>query len=141
MFKVVVVGADDSSTARRAIEAAAEISQISGGVLHIVTAFGSKLYDEGSRPEEFAHINSEGEVDALLQELSFIAKRRGIEPVLHGVKGPAADVIIEMADELGADLVVVGNRGMKGVHRVLGSVPNSVAHGANCSVAIIDTSE
>jgi nucleotide-binding universal stress UspA family protein len=35
----------------------------------------------------------------------------------------------------------VGNRGMKGVHRVLGSVPNSVAHGANYSVAIIDTSE
>ena len=48
MFKVVVVGADDSITARRAVEAAAEISQISGGVLHIVTAFGSKLYDEGS---------------------------------------------------------------------------------------------
>ena len=61
--------------------------------------------------------------------------------MLQGVKGPAADVIIEKAEELGADLVVVGNRGMKGVHRVLGSVPNSVAHGANCSVAIIDTSE
>lgn len=141
MFKVVVVGADDSITARRASEVATEVSQISGGVLHIVTAFGSKLYDEGLRPDEFAHINSECEVDALLQELSFIAKRRGVEPVLHGVKGPAADVIIEKAEELGADLVVVGNRGMKGVHRVLGSVPNSVAHGANCSVAIIDTSE
>ena len=134
------MGADDSSTARRAVEAAAEISQTSGGVLHIVTAFGSKLYDEGSRPEEFAHINSEGGVDALLQELSFIAKRRGIEPVLDGAKGPA-DEIIEKAELLGAELVMVGNRGMKGVHRVLRSVPNSVAHVANCSVAIIDTSE
>ena len=141
MFKVVIVGADDSVTARRTVGAAAEISQISGGELHIVTAYGSKLYEEGSRPEEFVHINSEGEVDALLQEFSFIAKRRGVEPILHGVKGPAADVIIEKTSELGADLVVVGNRGMKGVHRVLGSVPNSVAHGANCSVAIIDTSD
>jgi len=34
---------------------------------------------------------------------------------------------------------VVGNRGMKGVRRVLGSVPNSVAHGAHCSVLILDT--
>ena len=141
MFKVVVVGADNSITARRAVEAAAEISQIAGGALHIVTAYGSKLYDEGSRPEEFAHINSEGEVDALLQELSFVAKAKGIEPTLHGVKGPPAEVIVAKADELGADLVVVGNRGMKGVHRVLGSVPNSVAHGAHCSVAIIDTAD
>jgi nucleotide-binding universal stress UspA family protein len=38
-----------------------------------------------------------------------------------------------------ADLIVVGNKGMKGVRRVLGSVPNSVAHGAHCSVLIVDT--
>ena len=44
-----------------------------------------------------------------------------------------------MADRIGADLIVVGNKGMKGVRRVLGSVPNSVAHQANCSVLIVDT--
>ena len=39
------------------------------------------------------------------------------------------------------DLIVVGNKGMKGVRRVLGSVPNSVAHGAACSVLIVDTTD
>jgi nucleotide-binding universal stress UspA family protein len=46
---------------------------------------------------------------------------------------------LEKAKELGADLVVVGNRGMRGLHRVLGSVPNSVSHGAHCSVLVVDT--
>ena len=46
---------------------------------------------------------------------------------------------MKVADHVGADLIVVGNRGMKGVRRVLGSVPNSVAHSANCSVLIVDT--
>jgi nucleotide-binding universal stress UspA family protein len=44
-----------------------------------------------------------------------------------------------VAEEVGADLVVVGNRGMKGARRVLGSVPNTIAHGATCSVLIADT--
>lgn len=73
--------------------------------------------------------------------LSFIAKNVGIEPVLHHVVGDPAQAIIATADQVHADLVVVGNRGMKGARRVLGSVPNSVAHGANCSVAIIDTTD
>jgi nucleotide-binding universal stress UspA family protein len=141
MFDVVVVGADASATARRAVEAATEIALMSGGTLHLVSAFGPKSYADTSRPAEFKHISSESEVDALLQSLSFIAKNRGVPTFLHAATGAPADVLIEKADELGADLLVVGNKGMKGARRVLGSVPNSVVHGANCSVAIIDTTE
>jgi nucleotide-binding universal stress UspA family protein len=60
---------------------------------------------------------------------------------VHGAKGDPADILISKAEEVGANLIVVGNRGMKGVRRVLGSVPNSVAHGAHCSVLIVDTTE
>lgn len=141
MFNVVLVGADGSETARRAVEAAAELAATSKGTLHIVTAFEPKSYAAGSRPAEFEHINSEGDVDALLQALSFIGTSKGVETVVHAARGEAAEVIIRHADETGADLVVVGNRGMKGVRRVLGSVPNSVAHGAPCSVLIVDTTE
>jgi nucleotide-binding universal stress UspA family protein len=38
-----------------------------------------------------------------------------------------------------AELIVVGNRGMTGARRLLGSVPNSVAHRAPCSVLIVHT--
>jgi hypothetical protein len=47
--------------------------------------------------------------------------------------------VVAIAEEVGATLVVVGNKGMKGVRRVLGSVPNAVAHKAPCSVLIVDT--
>ena len=44
-----------------------------------------------------------------------------------------------VADREGTDLIVVGNKGMKGARRRLGSVPNSAAHRAHCSVLILST--
>jgi len=140
MFDVILVGADDSPTARRAVEAACEICAMSEGTLHIVTAF-DQLTLAGGDTHEFKNVINEEDGRALLQTLSFIAKKHDVEPVLHSAKGNPADVLIAKADEVGADLIVVGNRGMKGVRRVLGSVPNSVAHGAACSVLIVDTTE
>ncbi|HEV3213853.1 MAG TPA: universal stress protein [Acidimicrobiales bacterium] len=140
MFDVIVVGANDSETARRAVEAAVGIAKMSGGTLHIVSAFEAKSVPRGDLPPELGVLNNEGDIDALLQELSFVARSEGVEPVLHKAAPPAADSLIRYAEEVHADLVVVGNRGMKGVRRLLGSVPNTVAHGAPCSVAIIDTS-
>ncbi|HUZ39931.1 MAG TPA: universal stress protein [Acidimicrobiales bacterium] len=141
MFNRVLVGADNSPTAKRAIEAATEMVLMSGGALHIVTAFSAKATSSASLPGEFKDSTTEGDAEAALQILSFISKGMGVEPTLHLAKGDPAEVIIETAAKMNADLIVVGNRGMKGTRRVLGSVPNSVAHGASCSVAIIDTSE
>ena len=44
-----------------------------------------------------------------------------------------------MAGAVHADLIVVGNRGMRGARRVLGSVPNHVSHHAPCDVLVVDT--
>jgi nucleotide-binding universal stress UspA family protein len=115
---------------------------MSKGTLHIVTAYEHlSTVGGGTDTHEFKDVINEDDGDALLQTLSFIAKKHGLAPVLHGAKGDAADVLIAKANEVGADLIVVGNRGMKGVRRVLGSVPNSVAHGASCSVLIVDTTD
>jgi nucleotide-binding universal stress UspA family protein len=141
MFDVVVVGADDSPTARRAVEAAVELVLMSKGALHIVTAYDAKSKSVKKLPGEFRNKNRDGKTEAALQDVSFIAKNLGVEPVLHMEAGEPAEVIVRVADIVKADTIIVGNRGMKGVRRVLGSVPNSVAHEANCSVVIIDTSE
>jgi len=141
MFNIVVVGADDSPTARRAIEAASEIVKMSGGVLHLVTAFDIKTRSDSSLPSEFRNLDTDGDAQAALQLLGFVAKDLGVDPVLHSVAGDPSAVIVATADKVNADLIVVGNRGMKGKRRLLGSVPNSVAHSANCSVVIIDTTE
>jgi nucleotide-binding universal stress UspA family protein len=141
MFDIVLVGADDSSTARRAVEAAVALVELSHGTLHILTAFESKPFDASALPAEYKTIGQESGPDALLQSLSFIASTKGIEPVMHASKEDPGHALIKIAEEIDADLIVVGNRGMKGARRVLGSIPNSVAHGASCSVLIVDTTD
>jgi nucleotide-binding universal stress UspA family protein len=68
------------------------------------------------------------------------AKRAGVRVETHARPGDPADVLVDVAEEVGADLLVIGNRGMTGVKRfVLGSVPNKVSHHAPCSLLIVDT--
>ena len=55
--------------------------------------------------------------------------------------GDPADALIGAAQDIGADLIVVGSRGMSGMRRfILGSVPNRVSHHCPCSLLIVDTS-
>ncbi|WP_309233282.1 universal stress protein [Conexibacter sp. W3-3-2] len=55
-------------------------------------------------------------------------------------EGEAADAILRIADEQGADLIVVGNKGMTGAARfLLGSVPNKITHHAPCNVLVVRT--
>ena len=49
------------------------------------------------------------------------------------------DRIVSVAEEQQVELIVVGNKGMKGAKRILGSVPNAVAHSAPCAVLIVST--
>jgi nucleotide-binding universal stress UspA family protein len=138
VFNTVVVGADESSTAREAVMIAADVAQSGGAVLHIVTAYDPKSVRADDLPEEL-RFSAMHPAEALLRRLSVLVKERGLEPVVHAAEGDPVDAIVAVAESVDADLIVVGNRGMKGVRRVLGSVPNSVAHKAPCSVLIADT--
>jgi nucleotide-binding universal stress UspA family protein len=52
-------------------------------------------------------------------------------------EGDPAEVLVRLAEECGADMLVIGNKGMQ--RRVLGSVPNSVTHRAPCAVMVVKT--
>ena len=56
----------------------------------------------------------------------------------HTSTAEPGQAILEVAQEVGADLIVVGNKGMH--RRVLGSIPNTVSHRASCDVLIVQTS-
>jgi nucleotide-binding universal stress UspA family protein len=62
-----------------------------------------------------------------------------LEVEIHTDTGDPADVIVAVADRVGADLIVVGSKGMRGTRRILGSVPNRVAHKAGCHVLVAKT--
>ncbi len=137
MFENIVVGADGSATARRAVEAAADLAKLHGSTLHIVSA--SSAEQRPSRSATGGYVDPPHPADPILDGLARIATERGLDPVVHAASGSPADAVVAVAEEVGADLLVVGNKGMQGARRVLGSVPNSVAHSAPCSVLIYDS--
>ncbi len=144
MYKVVVVGTDGSSTADRAVAAAADLARFWGSELHIVTAVRAPR--SGMASASGAPLVDSGAGEALLAEAAqavgdeaIKAHGSGLKAEAHSAQGNADDVILETAAEVGADLIVVGSKGMRGARRYLGSVPNSVAHGANSAVLVVKT--
>ena len=96
MFETVVVGADDSSTAREAVRVAADIAKLASGKFHIVTAYDPKSIRAEDLPKEFRYTSTNHPADILLQALSAIAQERGLDPVVHAATGDPADAVIEL---------------------------------------------
>jgi nucleotide-binding universal stress UspA family protein len=51
--------------------------------------------------------------------------------------GDPADVLVQLAEDCGADLLVIGNKGID--RRLLGSVPKTITQKAGCSVFVVKT--
>jgi len=128
MFGRIVVGVAKTESARRAADIAIDLATRYGADLHMVTAIsrGASARDSDERR------GAEG----FLTSYATVAPS-GMQT--HAVPGDPADVVLMVAEEIGADLIVIGNRSMRGARRMLGSVPNSIAHSAQCSVLVVDT--
>lgn len=138
MFKTIVVGTDGSETATKATRQAIDLAKTFDARLHFVSVYRPAALRHGG--SEFDKSIDTGEVaDSLLAEAESRARVAGVASETHSVTGSPAEAICDVAEAVGADLVVVGNKGMTGARRVLGSVPNSVAHKAHCSVMILAT--
>ena len=143
MFKSIVVGTDGSETAGIALRRAIELAALTGGKLHVVSAYEpAPARVGGNKPVPEAaewSVGSDFKVDAVLERARDDARAHDLEIEVHAPKGDAADSLISAAKENDADLIVLGSRGMRGARRVLGSVPNKVSHHAPCSVLIVRT--
>ena len=139
MFETVVVGADGSDTAAEAVRVATELVKLSNGNLHIVTAYRPQQLQSAAGSEFSESLTSHDLAQSVLAELASRARTSGVAVDTHLQTGAPADVICEVATQVKADVIVVGNKGMTGLRRVLGSVPNSVAHQAPCAVLIAFT--
>jgi nucleotide-binding universal stress UspA family protein len=146
MFRSIVVGTDGSETARQAVREAVALATAVGASIEVVCAYepvaGQRLREEAREaPRDLQWtINAREDVDATLREAAGVAEEAGVPVATYAREGDAADAILDVAEERGADLVVVGNKGMTGAKRfLLGSVPNKVSHHAPCSVLIIRT--
>jgi nucleotide-binding universal stress UspA family protein len=128
------------------VERAVELAKLTGAELNIVSAFEpvSKSRIAGEQrdaPADVQHeINPSEDVNLLLEAAASKPRGEGVETHIHPVQGDPSDAILNTAEKIEADLVVVGNKGMTGKRRfILGSVPNNISHHAPCSVMIVQT--
>jgi nucleotide-binding universal stress UspA family protein len=149
MYDAIVVGTDGSETAGVAVQHAAKLAEATGATLHIVHAYRPVLLSEAGMsaisggPTIDVHGVNEGIAEnaaVVCAQAAASAERGGLKVETHTTRGEPCDALIAVAQDVSADLIVVGNRGMTSVKRfVLGSVPNKISHHAPCSVLIVDT--
>jgi nucleotide-binding universal stress UspA family protein len=129
------------------VRQAVTLAQALGARLTIVSAYepvpGAELRSRvlPVAPDLQWTVQAREDVLSLLQAAAADARAAGVEQIETFARvGDAADAILDIAEEQGSDLIVVGNKGMTGATRfLLGSVPNKISHHAPCSVLIVRT--
>lgn len=141
MATSILVGVDDSETARSAVASAAAIAAATGAKLVAVTAFGkfeAERYSVGS--DEYLFTNHD---EAYLVAEQAVTAMRATYPDLEieaiAAAGKPAEAMVRTAEEIDAALVVVGNKRVQGIARMLGSIASDVAKNAPCDVMIAHT--
>jgi nucleotide-binding universal stress UspA family protein len=143
VLETIAVGTDGSATATKAVEFALDLAERYKARVVIISSYRpvseSRLRQEQKEaPQELQwSLNPAEDVEATLRDVEGLADERGLKWTSEAREGDPADVLVDLAEEHGADILVIGNKGMH--RRVLGSVPNSVSHKANCSVMIVKT--
>ena len=147
IYAHIVVGTDGSPTATEAVRHAARLAGATGATLHIVHVFqpvpsmammgmdgGAALVAAGGG------MDAEQQAQRVLEAAIKVAQAEGAKAEgLLAIDDPAS-ALLDTAERVTADLLVVGNKGMSGVKRfVLGSVPNKVSHHCPCSLLIVNT--
>jgi nucleotide-binding universal stress UspA family protein len=140
MVSTVAVGVDASSTAGEAVKLAAEVARRFDARLVLLSAYkdagGGAVSSTADEELQWA-TSSAARQREMVARTEERLKQDGVRCSTLVAEGEPADVLVRLAEECAADILVVGNKGMQ--RRVLGSVPNSVTHKAGCSVLVVKT--
>lgn len=143
MFSAIVVGTDGSAGAERALRAAAGLA-VEGGAVHVVTASHPLPAAElraisAELPDEFRSLlHGRVRTDSVLIAARQILEGEGVTASYHAVDTNPTDALVDLAEKLDADLIVVGSRGAGAVDRLLhGSVSTEIIHRAPCAVLVV----
>lgn len=123
MVTTVAVGVDGSATAAEAVKMAADVARRFEAELVLLTAY--------NRPDTKDMREVVARTEAQLRQEGIRCRALADDGYY------AAEVLVNLAKKCGADILVVGNKGMQ--RRALGSIPNTVAHTAECSVLVVKT--
>jgi nucleotide-binding universal stress UspA family protein len=139
-MNTILLATDGSPSAERATDEAIELALATGCRLYVVTAWKRPTWEYGIAPVPPYELDAAAKAHAekALAKALDAAREAGIaaEPILR--RGEAAHEVCAVAEELAADLVVVGSHGWNALQRlVLGSVSARVLHEAPCPVLVV----
>ncbi len=144
-YTTVVVGTDGSDSSLRAVDRAGQLASGPDAKVIVASAFlpapedtraADLLKDEGYKMAGTAPVYD------LLRDARDRAKAAGAVNIEErAIEGAPVDALLALVEEVGADLLVIGNVGLNTIAgRLLGSVPANVARRSKTDVLIVHTS-
>jgi len=143
-YQTVVVGTDGSESSLRAVDRAGEVAAESNAKLFIATGYfppGDDVRAADVLKDEGYKVRGNAPIFAMLREARDRAKAAGAKNIEERpIQGAAVDALVDLAEEVKADLLVVGNVGLGSLlGRVFGSIPATVSRRAKADVLIVHT--
>jgi nucleotide-binding universal stress UspA family protein len=138
----ILLATDGSEEAQLAATTASDLAEKTNSELHVLTVGPDyPLYELPEHPAEFEAVLEENRRQAkemLEQQVKRIEESGGTVNETHLREGRADAEIVELAEEIGAGLIVMGSRGHSRLRRALmGSVSDAVVRHAHCPVTIV----
>lgn len=147
-YRTVVVGTDGSDSSLRAVARAGALAGACGAALVVTCAYLPTEEDERElarardvlRDEAYQVVGSSPAEDTVrrAREAALAAGAGEVRTV--AVVGSPVETLLDVVRREGADLLVVGNRGLAGIRgRLLGSVPADATRRSACDVLVVHT--
>jgi nucleotide-binding universal stress UspA family protein len=145
-YQTVVVGTDGSESSLRAVDRAARIAAESDAKLIIATGYLTHADDLRAADilgEEGYKVRGNAPIYAMLHDARDRAKAAGAKNIEdRPIEGAPVNALVDLAEKVGADLLVVGNVGLDARSAIIGrvfSIPGAVATRAKIDVLIVRT--
>ena len=136
---VYVVGTDGSDTAMKAAARAGDLARATGASVHVVCAFSGRSTTTVGVGSDVYSISGFDHAEQIAQQQVAAYRTAGVTATVAVCEAKPGSAILEEAERMHAEMIVVGNRRMQGVQRVLGAVANDVVHHAPCDVLVVKT--
>ncbi|MFN3678415.1 universal stress protein [Thermosynechococcus sp.] len=142
MFKTILVALDTSELSARVMAAVTQLNLDPDAQVilsHVISPAESGFGVSADRPSLHPQMGTYRSIERHLQQFQDLLP---CDSEIEIVTGDPVDEILRLANIYGADLIVLGSRGLTGVERVVqGSVSGAVVADAPCSVFVVKSAE
>ncbi|MFT4520819.1 MAG: universal stress protein A [Halioglobus sp.] len=144
-YKTILIAIDLNGNPEQVLARAKPIVSDQGSTIHVLNVCADPEYLYMAYPVYAGHtldFDLTGQRDSAREKMNSLVTEADLsEANIIAKTGSATNIILDHAEELGADLIIMGSHGRRGVRLLLGSTANGVLHRAKCDVLAVRISE